>query len=232
MDYIAKSFSALLVVLSLLFPLLTATGVKAEANLHGFNSPSFSTLWERNDKLVHDSGATIAGRGYTWGFNAPGNAGYISTELYESKPRLVQYFDKARMELVNPTSPDAIPVITGLLVKELVTGNRQDGDSTFTTLAPSTVQIADDPNDKGGNAIAPTYASFKNKVALTFPKFGGCTGKQYVKLAIQATGVASTIKRWSKMPIGTQVIKVKSSVRVGLITQVAVGETTAILKIL
>lgn len=125
-----------------------------------FNDPSFETTWTRVDKAVQD-GATNS-RGYTWGPVAPG-AENIVTETYDGKPRKVQYFDKARMEVNNPAGNpnDLFYVTTGLLVKELVTGYRQNGNNTFTPLPPSQVQIAGDTNEGGSNAIAPTYASFR-----------------------------------------------------------------------
>jgi hypothetical protein len=178
-----RRFRELAVVLSLVFSIFTTvpTIIVAASTAPSFNDPNFASMWERNDKLVYASGANLAGRGYTWGLNAPGNAAYISTELYAGKSRTVQYFDKVRMELAGTD------VTTGLLVKELVTGNRQDGDNTFTTLAPSTVQIAGDPNDQGQNGLAPTYASFKKVVTF----FGSENGK------VQATGtmISNTIDK-------------------------------------
>jgi hypothetical protein len=64
--------------------------------------------------------------------------------------RLVQYFDKARME---QTSPDR-PVTNGLLTVELKTGQLQIGDNSFQPLNPAFIGIAGDPNVPG-----PTYAS-------------------------------------------------------------------------
>jgi hypothetical protein len=125
-----------------------------------FNDPGFATNWNRVDKAVQE--LSNAGRGYTWGPVAPG-AEQVSAEPYNGGSRKVQYFDKARMEVNNPNGDpnNLFYVTTGLLVKELVTGARQDGDNTFSYLGPSTVQIAGDSNENGANAIAPTYASFK-----------------------------------------------------------------------
>jgi len=130
-----------------------------------FNDPAFGLTWNRVDKPVQDG--VGVGRGYTWG-PVVGGSENITSEIYEGVSRRVQYFDKARMEINNPAAdPTSLYyVTTGLLVKELVTGQRQDGDFTFTLLSPSTIQIAGDPNTGGANAIAPTYASFKEVVTF------------------------------------------------------------------
>ena len=96
-------------------------------------------------------------------------------------------------------------VTNGLLTKELVTGQRQDGDNTFTTQTPSTVQVAGDDNSGGGNAISPTYASFKNVVSFnpgenTAPNRVG----QPANLAINKAGQVTTLDTPpSKLTLGT-----------------------------
>jgi len=72
-------------------------------------------------------------------------------EPYAEAPggqRLVQYFDKARMELAGPNS-----VTNGLLTVELKTGRVQTGNDTFEQRLPATIGIAGDPGQYG-----PTYA--------------------------------------------------------------------------
>jgi hypothetical protein len=64
--------------------------------------------------------------------------------------RLVQYFDKARMEQTNTDRP----VTNGLLTVELKSGQLQIGDNSFQPLNPAFIGIAGDPNVPG-----PTYAS-------------------------------------------------------------------------
>lgn len=62
--------------------------------------------------------------------------------------RLVQYFDKARMELAGPNT-----VTNGLLTVELKTGKIQVGDNAFEQHLPATIGVAGDPGQAG-----PTYA--------------------------------------------------------------------------
>src|SRR4051794_2969968 len=145
-------------LLMLLSTLLLAFPVQAATP--AFSDTGFENTWNRVDKPVQD--LRNIDRGYTWG-PAGSSAVSITTETYNGATRKVQYFDKARMEINNPggNPTDLFYVTTGLLVKELVTGNRQDGDSAFTALPPSQVQVAGDTNEGGANPLAPTYASFR-----------------------------------------------------------------------
>src|SRR5690349_499581 len=102
-----------------------------------FNNFYFRDRWVASDHLVGMPGID---RFYTWG-PAVGGAEEITLEPYKESPggmRQVQYFDKGRMELNQPTTGQ---VTSGLLVRDLVTGQRQDGDNTFVTLAPSQTQV-------------------------------------------------------------------------------------------
>jgi hypothetical protein len=85
----------------------------------------------------------------------------IAREPYAEAPggsRLVEYFDKTRMERTDPTASRAAPafVTNGLLATEMITGRLQLGDKTFQTFSPATVTIAGDASDPDG----PTYATF------------------------------------------------------------------------
>lgn len=146
------------IILALILSAVSSWDQVAHAAFN-FNDPAFAGTWNQVDKPVAELPGI--GRGYTWGPPAPGTLAIIN-EPYNGSTRPVQYFDKARMEL-NPRAPisSIYHVTTGLLVKEMVTGARQDGDYAFTQLAPSTLQIAGDPNFEGANTIAPTYASFR-----------------------------------------------------------------------
>ncbi|NWJ47364.1 MAG: DUF2961 domain-containing protein [Chloroflexi bacterium] len=129
-----------------------------------FIDTSFADTWNRSDKAVSEMPGV--GRGYTWGPEYFTDKAVYS-EAYNQGNRQVQYFDKARMEINSNAKPgDLFYVTTGLLVKELVTGMRQDGDTTFTPYPPSNIQVAGDPNDNGLNAIAPTYASFRKVITF------------------------------------------------------------------
>ncbi|MCX2728525.1 thermonuclease family protein (plasmid) [Thermomicrobium sp. 4228-Ro] len=111
--------------------------------------------WARSDLPV---AAGRVSRTWMWGpepFTTP------LREAYADAPggtRLVQYFDKSRMEITDPAADRSSPwyVTNGLLAKELVTGQLQRGDATFEPQPPAQVNVAGDPDDPDG----PTYASF------------------------------------------------------------------------
>ncbi|MFL5732815.1 MAG: hypothetical protein ACJ78Q_06405 [Chloroflexia bacterium] len=123
------------------------------------DTSTFAALWNRTDSLV----ATHAvARSWYWG----PQANWTARELYVDDPtgtqsRLVQYFDKSRMEINNPNGDKNNPfyITNGLLTVELISGRMQTGNNTFEDRKPATVNVAgdfDDPN-------APTYASFVGK---------------------------------------------------------------------
>ncbi len=71
--------------------------------------------------------------------------------------RLVQYFDKGRMELANAKEGT---VTNGLLATELITGRIQTGDGDFQPHDPAAIPIAGDPDSPG-----PTYAALGGRAA-------------------------------------------------------------------
>lgn len=119
-----------------------------------FADPAFARTWARTDGPV--SGGAVA-RTWIWG-PEPRTGALI--EPYRDAPggtRLVQYFDKSRMELTNPQGNPAAPfyVTNGLLATEMLTGNVQLGDAFFETHNPAAINVAGDLDDPTG----PTYAS-------------------------------------------------------------------------
>jgi hypothetical protein len=120
-------------------------------NLHAeaFADPAFQRVWNRSD-----SASVVTGRSYLWG----PEPNVTKIEDYREAPggkRLVQYFDKSRMELTNPNGDRNSPyyVTNGLLVNELMLGRIQVGDNAFIERTPSRIGVAGDPDD----ANAPTY---------------------------------------------------------------------------
>ena len=79
----------------------------------------------------------------------------FAPDTYDGRTRLVQYFDKGRMELTGTT------VTGGLLATELITGQIQVGDATFQPKSPPAIPIAGDPD--GGGA---TYATLGTTAAM------------------------------------------------------------------
>ena len=133
----------------------TPTDGRAAAESLPIQNAAFQGTWDRTDQIVAQGKVN---RTWMWG-PAPFTA--AGTELYADAPnglRLVQYFDKSRMELNAPNGDPNSPwfVTNGLLAKELVTGQMQLGDAKFLTYQPATANVAGNADDPAG----PTYATF------------------------------------------------------------------------
>ncbi len=107
-------------------------------------------------------------RSWYWG----PEPGEVKTEPYSgsvSGTRLVQYFDKARMEINDPDGDRSSPwyVTTGLLVSEMVSGKEQVGDSQFNPIGPAEIAVGGD--GLSTDPDAPTYTSFRPVASLTGP---------------------------------------------------------------
>lgn len=139
----------------------------------GFADPAFNSLWSKTD-------ANPGGKTYVWG-PSPFTDG-LSEDYKEAQggKRVVQYFDKGRMELgANST------VTAGLLTVELITGRQQNGDSTFVPKDPAKVPVAGDPDN-----TFPTYADLGKLQAAEPNNSGKAVTKQYK--AGGATGTYDT----------------------------------------
>ncbi|MBK9715324.1 MAG: hypothetical protein IPO81_29150 [Kouleothrix sp.] len=114
-------------------------------------NPSFQRIWDRQDRAVVEH---ISDRSWTWG-PAP-----LSDALWEQFAegvdgrRTVQYFDKSRMEINDPTAdPNATWYVTnGLLPIEMMTGRQQNGLNLFEFRGPAKITAIGDPDQ------FPTYA--------------------------------------------------------------------------
>lgn len=119
-----------------------------------FADPAFERTWQRTDKPVADG--TVK-RGFYWG-PAPFDRRQERYEEGQGARRLVQYFDKSRMEINDPNGDKNSPffVTNGLLTVELVSGRMQTGNNTYTDGTPADIPLASDNDDPS----APTYTSF------------------------------------------------------------------------
>lgn len=115
----------------------------------------FERTWARTDLVVRD---LVVNRTWLWG---PTPLSAAIWEPYDEAPagrRLVQYFDKSRMERNDwaPQAPESIWRVTnGRLAWELIAGQVQLGDQRFEQREPAAIGLAGDPNDPS----VPTYAS-------------------------------------------------------------------------
>ena len=122
--------------------------------------PAFQALWARSDKPIADG---VVQRSWTWG---PGPGRSMKEDIGPNlNDVLVQYTDKARMELPNPNGDRNSPwfVTSGLLVKEMVTAQVYSRQMNPVALQPAQINVAGDDSDTN----APTYASFTNNLAAT-----------------------------------------------------------------
>lgn len=157
---IQAGLSVLLICQFLIIGLIPARAAASASADYSFASGAFRKVWEGPDLPVAQQ---TTSRSYTWG--PEGWA--FNTEEYQESPggrRLVQYFDKTRMEITNPAAApgDRYYVTNGLLVKEMVSGLLQLGNTRFSPLEPALVPVAGDAVNNPG----PTYRSFKGIASL------------------------------------------------------------------
>lgn len=124
---------------------------------------AMAKVWASTDSVVANQ---TVNRTWIWGPEA--NTSYVVEPYQKSGQanasqapaewRVVQYFDKSRMEITNPngdTNADWY-ITNGLLAEEMITGRMQLGDDLFVQHDPAQVNVAGDLNDPNG----PTYATF------------------------------------------------------------------------
>jgi len=122
---------------------------------------AFANVWRRSDAPIQQGSAS---RSWLWG-PIPFRT---TVERYAQSPggeRLVEYYDKSRMEITQPGADRRSRwfVTNGLLVKELVSGTMQVGDAEFEARESSVQPIAGDPDAANP---APTYSVFRSIVSL------------------------------------------------------------------
>ncbi len=156
-----------LALLGLLIPILAALPISP---VHGapsplplaaasdaFADPTIRTVWQRTDAPVAAGQAT---RSWVWG---PGPF-FTTYEPFNGTPtgnRLVQYFDKGRLEVNDPAGDRGSPwfVTSGLLVKEMVLGRLETGVEAGDGEARAPAQIPVSGEDIGAES-APPYSAF------------------------------------------------------------------------
>ncbi len=144
---------------------VAAQGIPAPAQAQSnssFADPAFRTAWERTDLPVAQGRVN---RTWVWG-PAPGNTLQEPFKEGVGGTHLVQYFDKARMEINDPTADKNNPffVTNGLLVVEMISGRMQTGSSQFSESLPSDLQIAGD-----AASDSPTYSALQNVASVGLP---------------------------------------------------------------
>jgi hypothetical protein len=132
-----------------------------------FADLAFQAQWQQGEALIPNF----------WGPLATATGG--QQEPYKEAAggrRLVQYFDKGRMELTNGT------ITNGLLATELVRGQVQTGDAAFQPQSPPAIPIVGDPDNAG-----PTYAQLATTASPLFDAAPDQMGA-YTQAAVSASG--------------------------------------------
>jgi hypothetical protein len=148
--------------------------------------PMFAQVWAKADAAV---AAERANRSWLW----EPQPNYLGYEAYQQGPgerRIVQYYDKSRMEVNNPGGDRSNPyfVTNGLLAVEMIAGEIQVGDSSFITASvPATIPVAGDP--RKDNPLTPSYATFAAVSSLHGDKKAPMRVGTRVNDAIDVNGV-------------------------------------------
>lgn len=142
-----RRISGVFAILALVLLISATPALAAPA----FGNTAFRRLWERQDLPVAEQ---VSGRSWTWG---PAPISDLMRETLVEAPegvRAVQYFDKSRMEINDPTAdPNASWYVTnGLLPIEMMTGRLQVGYNQFEFRQQSRQSAIGDPGQ------FPTYA--------------------------------------------------------------------------
>ncbi|MDQ5824638.1 MAG: hypothetical protein M3441_10580 [Chloroflexota bacterium] len=141
---------------------VAATTLHAAAAVESFAHPAFQRTWERTDRPVSFGQVQ---RSWYWGPNP--NSGGLLEDYAEGVggKRLVQYFDKSRMEINNPGGDQNNPffVTNGLLTVELISGKMQVGNHVYVDRPAANIPLASDTDDPN----APTYVSFQGVANTT-----------------------------------------------------------------
>src|SRR4051812_1468106 len=154
----------LLIILLSSLPLAPAHGAPSPQPLaaapDAFADPTIRTVWQHTDAPVAAGQAT---RSWVWG---PGPF-FTTYEPFNGTPngnRLVQYFDKGRLEVNDPAGDRGSPwfVTSGLLVKEMVLGRLETGSETGDGEARAPAQIPGSGEDVGAGS-APPYTAFPGR---------------------------------------------------------------------
>lgn len=129
---------------------------------------AFASLWSRTDQPVAQQ---TVDRTWLWG---PAPLGSPIYERYLDAPgqeRLVQYYDKGRMEINDPSGDPSSPwyVTSGLLTRELITGRIQIGNATYlNTSGGAAIPVAGDLDNP-----FPTYRDLAGIVDQSHPNRTG-----------------------------------------------------------
>ena len=157
----------ILTLTATLLLLISLAGVATIQASSAYADPQFKTQWDQGEAITPNFWGPLA------------NAKDGQQEEYKEATggkRLVQYFDKGRMELTNGK------VTNGLLASEIIKGQIQIGDATFRGQPPPAIAIAGDPTN-----TVPTYATLATKAVSLLGTVQSKVGSN-VTATIDSTG--------------------------------------------
>ena len=166
--------------------------VGGSAQAGEFADPAFERVWAEADSVVASGEVS---RSWLWGPQPIGvGRDYYEESTAPERERLVQYFDKSRMEITYPdgNSSSIWYVTNGLLVTEMTSGRQQLGDNLHFELSPAEIPVAGDLNYEH----TPTFADFTRVASLdgSSNRSDDRTG-EFVDHWINAQGNVSTSTR-------------------------------------
>lgn len=159
---------------AVLTPVIAGIGALPAHAATVFASPAFGNTWQKGEAVSP---------GY-WGPLANARDGL--QEPYkeaEAGQRLVQYFDKRRMEMPTPATG---AITSGLLAVELITGRVQLGDNTFQQGTPAAIPVGGD-----ADSVGPTYAAIKDNAAQLLAATSSTMGVTTTR-SLSASGTLGT----------------------------------------
>lgn len=171
---VVRFLALALLLAAMLLPLSQAAA--AYSGYYAYANPAFYNSWYKVDGVVSNG---VVRRPLYWG------AGPVSDKLDNSPSdpgRIVQYFDKGRMEITDVNGDKSGPyyVSSSLLAKELVSGQREVQERLKIARSSALIPIVSDMDD----AKAVTYASFKSLINSRAANISvGVTGKQSQPIA-------------------------------------------------
>ncbi len=154
------------------------------------SNAAFEQVWQKADRPVAEH---KIGRSWLWG----PQPNFLGREPYDKGvggSRLVQYYDKSRMEINDPgaNTGSAYYVTNGLLSTEMIGGEMQIGDiATVRASVACTLPVAGDP--RKDNPLTPGYSTLVSVASIHGEhQAPNCVGKP-VDEAIDVNGIVSIV---------------------------------------
>jgi hypothetical protein len=155
-----------------------------------FSDTAFAQVWVKTDMAIANGSLKAS---WIWG---PAPRATLAEPYKEATngQRLVQYFDKGRLEINNPAGDRTSQWFTtsGLLCSELVSGRVQTGENQYENRAPANLPVAGDLD----SVLGPTYATFNHLVTFTPGQSSIQLKTGFVSQSINRSGQTGTTTKY------------------------------------